>query len=106
MKRPTSIDIFACRWEIRWEDKAVEIATDAWGVCVYDRQTIIMSSQMKPHFEADIFLHELIHAVCKSMGMGDRFSEEECAQKLAIGLCTVWRNNPEVLKWWTQLMQS
>lgn len=106
MKRPTKIDIFNCRWEIRWVDQASDTATEAWGMCIYDQQVILMSTRMKPNFEADTFLHEVLHAVCKAMGMGERFSEEDAAKKLSSGLCLVWKQNPEVFKWWTQLVQS
>lgn len=48
--------------------------------------------------QAETLIHELLHAIWATRGLPNRMTEEACVSRLASGLATVIRDNPEL--WW------
>ena len=50
-------------------------------------------------------LHEVIHTINYGMGITSG-KEEQLTNRLANGLCAVWKDNPEAFKWWANLIKE
>ncbi len=48
---------------------------------------------------ADVIIHEAFHALAFSMNLNDDCCEEEFVTRLATGTATIFRDNPEFVKW-------
>lgn len=59
-----------------------------------------------PEQQADTLIHEVLHAIWASRSMPDRIGEEEAVTRLASGLATVLRDNPDLPLWLEQALQE
>lgn len=99
MKRPKTVKILNLDYVVDWRDDDWREQTESHGQHCYTRQTIRIQ-KASPQIEADVFLHEVLHAITDAMSLSDGASEEEFVSRTATGLATVWRDNPEAFKWW------
>jgi hypothetical protein len=91
-------------FKVKWLDRTTHNATEAYGFCCYDTQTIGISEGLAKDQMADVFLHEIIHALYFAMGLKEGSDEESVAHRVATGLCTVFKSNPKFFKWWSDLL--
>lgn len=75
---------------------------EAFGLCDFDNQLILLDESQSAESLQDTFLHEVIHAICFVLGL-DVENEESLVHKLATGICTVWNQNPKAWSWWSGL---
>ena len=67
------------------------------GQWVEDKQEILLIETLKDWPLKEVFLHELLHAIATVWNIKFK-KEEDSVCSLAIGLTTVFRDNPEILK--------
>jgi len=108
MTRPTRIRIGALDYEIRWKDTVDCALTESHGDCLSDEQIICVKAADKPDRMACTFGHEIAHAIhCHFYpGIHDGFNNEHLAHVCGEGLVMVWRDNPEVFRWWVSLVEG
>lgn len=90
-------------YKVKFVDETERIAAEADGWCDSTTQTIALFANLPKEAMADTFLHECIHAIGNTMGV-EWSREEHVAQRIATGLCTVWKSNPSVFRWWRSLL--
>ena len=103
MSRPKSVRILNLTYKIKDVDETERIAAEADGWCDFTTQTIALCTNLTDQAMADTFLHECIHAVGYAMGVEWK-REEIVAHRVATGLCMMWKDNPNVFKWWANLL--
>lgn len=71
------------------------------GLCDNNDLTIRIKKPLPPTMEAEVVLHEVLHAVFASMRIVPKKGEEHCVDLLAPGLLQVFRDNPGLLAYLT-----
>jgi hypothetical protein len=105
LDKPTSIKIGALDYAIEWQDGNWMAASERFGECSFTQQVIRINGTMPAHRVATTFLHEVTHAVLAHFGVHDeKQDDEDIATMIGTGLTMVWRDNPDVLKWWSSLI--
>lgn len=75
---------------------------EAVGLMWSDRSEIAVAPALEQGHALEVTIHEILHAVWKQMCAPehmDRALEESVVQRLGVGLATVFRDNPRLLKW-------
>lgn len=65
------------------------------GLYENDCQDILLSTSLKPQPKVQVLLHEIIHGIDNMYGLG---LTEEKTDLLAIGLTSLLKDNPEMIK--------
>ena len=99
---PSELNIVGLTYEVKWATME-EVGDDKLGWCDFTGLVITICENQPKSALANTFLHEVIHAVNYSMGIKS-MDEENLTNRLASGLCAVWRENPMAFKWWTTLI--
>lgn len=64
MKRLKSIDIKGQYWKIKYEpDIKDDDGNPCWGLCVYEKRTILIDSESGPRQQKKTLNHEALHAL-------------------------------------------
>ena len=100
--KPSELNIVGLTYEVKWATME-EVGDDKLGWCDFTGLVITICENQPKSALANTFLHEVIHAINYSMGI-KTMDEENLTNRLASGLCAVWRENPIAFKWWTTLM--
>lgn len=58
-----------------------------------NKNTIRVDETQPPYLEAEILIHEVLHAIWASRGLTPRITEEKAVTALATGLAEVFRDN-------------
>lgn len=66
-------------------------------------QTIRLRPGMTRQDLADTFIHEVLHAIHWQADLFDGNTEESFTLLTAHGLCLLWQDNPQAMKWWADL---
>ena len=80
------------------------IVSGAMGFCSVDAQLIAVAEDQANDAMQDTFLHEVMHALTAAFDLKEKDKEESFVRRLATGICTVWNDNPQALKWWRELV--
>ena len=109
MKAPIKLKIGPFIYEIRWFDRAEEDCRKIYGQISFDDQIIFIAREKKRQRVATTFLHEVIHAChyiygTKAEEAVDQIMEEDATNASANGLCACWRDNPDIWRWWQDLL--
>lgn len=88
MKRPERIRLLGKRWTVTYGQLP---AKDEMGECDLENQSITVKEGLKPEQEQSTLLHECIHAISDSLGLG---LTEKMVQGLETGLYDLNTNNP------------
>lgn len=83
-----------------------EAPPDRHGECQADTLTIRLTDYRPPRQVAGTLLHEILHAIWFTQSMPAEESEENAVTSLAMGLCGVIRDNPDVVEFITHCLQS
>ena len=102
-KKPTLIKVLGFQYSIKWVE--TYSAGDCLGWCDSSDLTITIVSKQPDTALANVFLHEVIHAINYSMNI-EGVDEEKLTNRLANGLCSVWYDNPQVWNWWSKLLKK
>jgi hypothetical protein len=86
-----SLRILGKNFQVKWEDN---VADDAIGMCETHRQIIRVEKGLPKETEEDTLLHEVIHAVDETLGLG--LSERQVIA-LASGLLAVYNDNQSII---------
>ncbi len=73
---------------------------EALGLYSYDDQRISIEESITPSRQAEVLLHEILHALYAYFDIskeGDK--EETVVSRLAEGLATVFKDNPALIKY-------
>ena len=68
-------------------------------------QRIRIRRGMAPQLLASVFIHEVIHAIYFNsylFGPDGGPDEETVVRHTTAGLCQLWQDNPEALRWWVK----
>ena len=87
MKRPERLKLLGKRWTVTYG----EMAKDDLGECDLEKQAITIKDGLKAEQEQSTLLHECIHAISDSLGLG--LSEKQ-VQGLETGLYDLNTGNP------------
>lgn len=64
----------------------------------HDRLGLIeINADQDPGQQADTLIHEIIHAIWTTRGWSPQMTEEQVCTRLASGLATVIRDNPDLM---------
>jgi hypothetical protein len=88
MKRPARLRLMGKRWSVTY----CQMPKDELGECDLERQAIKLKEAMKLEQEQSTLLHECIHAVSDSLGLG---LTERQVQGLETGLYDLNSSNPQ-----------
>ena len=80
------------------------ILSGAMGFCSVDAQLIAVAEDLVNDTIQDTFLHEVMHALTAAFDLKEKDKEESFVRRQATGICTVWNDNPQALKWWRELV--
>ena len=107
MKRPTEIQLGAINWEVHFEKMPESVLEDfgctsrqLLGLTRTQSLKIIIIPNLDPVVERITFLHELVHAMAHSFGLGfDTGKKEDVVDKIASAFYYFIKDNPETVKW-------
>mgnify|MGYP003656967002 CR=1 FL=1 len=102
-KRPSTVKVLGLLYTLKWVDSCS--GGDCLGWCDNNDLTITIVTQQPDTALANVFLHEVIHAINCSMNI-EGVDEEKLTNRLANGLCSVWVDNPQVWNWWSKLLKK
>ena len=88
MKRPEKLKLLGKKWSVSY--RPLE-AKDELGECDLEHQAIALKDGMKLEQEQSTLLHECIHAISDSLGLG---LTEKQVQGLETGLYDLNSSNP------------
>lgn len=81
-----------------WDKKEAE-ESRCYGMHSSRLQRIKVDSAASKERKKEVFLHEILHAVCDQWVCSDeKFNEEQVVSQFAMGLATVFKDNPELKK--------
>lgn len=82
-------------YTIRAMDKDVALDGPDMGYCHKTSAKIEVSPLIPAQLQAEILLHEVLHALWDTAGLPERASEEEAVSRLTRGFCALMRDNPD-----------
>jgi hypothetical protein len=59
----------------------------------------MLDSYASPQIEAQVFFHEMNHAIYEVMGIHVKDPEERVVDRFTTGLAMVMRDNPKLIQW-------
>lgn len=89
MKRPTKLRLLGKNWTIRYGSTKNK---DEMGECLSETQAITIKEGLKPEQERSTVLHECLHAIDFSLGLG---LTERQVMGLEAGLYDLCNSNPQ-----------
>lgn len=99
MKLPGSVKVGAWTYEIQEWTPNEGRAQDKYGMTVHSLQRIQLDVNYGYQRTAATLLHEILHAIYRQWEIQEADKQEHTIELLESGLCTVWRDNPEVMRW-------
>lgn len=102
--KPSSLNIVGLTYDVKWQAMD-DIGGDKLGWCDFTSLTIYVADNQPRSAMCNTFLHEVIHAINYGMGITSG-KEEQLTNRLANGLCAVWKDNPDAFKWWANLIKD
>lgn len=104
--RPTKIKIGPFDYIIHWYDRKEEDQRGCYGYCDSNDMEIGLSERRSNKCIADTFMHEAVHALWCVLGLKNQETEENVAGRLGVGITMIARDNPEIFKWWLNLLKN
>lgn len=96
---PASVKVGWATYRIEKWNPREAVATNRYGETNHLSNTIRVDTSYGTQQAASTLLHEIMHAVCTLWARADQDEEERTVKVMQHGLCTVWRDNPEVMAW-------
>lgn len=104
MERPAKVKVPGFTYTVHYV-KGDDSGGDKLGWCDFGSLQIYITEGQPRDALANTFLHEIIHAVNYSMGISSG-DEEGLTNRLANGMCAVWKENPIAMRWWASLLKD
>jgi len=104
MPLPKEIKVLGLTYKIKFVPLE-DVGNDKLGWCDCTTLQLYIGEDQPKSALANTFLHEVIHAINYSMGIASG-DEENLTNRLANGLCAVWKENPDVFKWWAATVKE
>ena len=82
MEIPASVDVLGVPYRV----ERGGCDPDVNGLCSPARRVIAIREGLCPEQEAQVFLHELVHAILDQLSRTDEYEDEQLVQGIAIGL--------------------
>lgn len=101
---PKTVKIGPYRYTIEQMSPDAADLAGLYGCAIPGQSRILLAEGTSPEMLADTALHEIIHAINQSRGVGDGAKEEVFTSQASTGLCEFWQNNPEFVSWWEVLL--
>lgn len=92
-------------WTVEYVPAEEAESGEYYGVCLGSSLKIKVKENLLPRLQAEIVLHECIHAMRFSeaqRGSDDSMTEEEMATWLPVALAQLFNDNPEFADWWNE----
>jgi len=100
MKRPAHVRVGHLLYRVKVRSKKIYVrGKQANGYCHNQKQVIVLWSKLPLGFLADIFLHEVIHAMFCAYSWNNKLKEEDIATLLPGALLKFFMDNPEAIQW-------
>jgi len=93
--RPANLKILAKKWSVDYV-KSAPLEQDEMGICDLENQAIHVKEGLSPEQERSTLLHECIHAISDSLGLG---LTEKQVQGLESGLFDLNARNPKLFSY-------
>lgn len=107
MKRPSRVKVLGFNYKVLGMNAAQVMGYGAEGLHKCDELEICIADHLPQIRQVQVFLHEVLHAVCYSMGLrGESLDEETVVEKMSDGLIAVWRDNPYAFAWCNHHIQA
>lgn len=100
---PTRVRVGCYDYQLEIMQQADAETQREFGHTNFLSQKIRISPGMNAQRLANTFIHEVLHAINRHVGVNDESTEEECVTLGANGLCAFWQDNPEACLWWVKL---
>jgi len=88
---PPTLKIGASIWTVQLG--GYEVTDNNSGLCEAEKHLISIYSDLAPERCEQIFLHELLHAVCDTVGIEGKLPEEEFVNRITPTLHAVLKEN-------------
>jgi hypothetical protein len=76
------------------------------GLCDFEQSVIYVDELLTDDVKAEIFTHEVLHALHWEAGLTDESSEEAFTNLTAKSLCRFYQDNPGAHKWVLSLLKA
>ena len=96
---PESVKIGWTDYRIESWDHREAVGADRHGETSHTSSVIRVDQSYGARQTAATLLHEILHGVCRVWSIDREDSEESIVRKMEHGIATVWRDNPDVMKW-------
>lgn len=100
------VSILGRPYAVKWSDKK-SFTKHLYGECNHEKLTITIASKLHPAHEHEILIHEILHAIwdIQQINQPEPVAatlpdfEEGVVRSLAVGLSTVFMNNPTLVEY-------
>ncbi len=97
MNLPDKLKIISMDYRVKEMAQKEILATDNTGACDGNDIEIRVGLDFPDQVTAQVFLHEILHAISHEMCIQeDMKDEEKIVQKMSLALCAVMRDNPDL----------
>lgn len=110
MRPPNRVRIMAHDFSVVEHSSAAQGVSGALGYCDTDLLEIAIATDIPRTRIAEVFLHEILHAIWFSIGLeatkedDGAIKEERVITGLARGFQAFMRDNPEAMRWYQTLL--
>ena len=106
--RPDKVRIGAFDYKVIWEGLEFNRSANAVAQIDFSLFIIRIYKDAPPCAIACRFLHEVIHGIIwfQEQSCDGKINEEDCCNIGSYGIVDFWRSNPEVFKWWNELITT
>lgn len=87
------IELCGTKWFIKEDYPVDEEISD--GITNFDKQEVVVNSELHSHRKSLAVVHELLHVVCDSVGLDE---DEEIIRRLEHGVLQIVKGLPEEYK--------
>jgi len=92
-----SVKILNHTYAIHWSKSM--LPSGNYGLCEFETCAIHIAPDISASHQAETLLHEIIHAINHAFGNDDKTKEEQYTSTIAIGMCCIAADNPEIFQW-------
>lgn len=96
---PKNVKVGWCDYRVEVFDHREAVGRQRTGETSHTEGVIRVEMQFGTRQAASTMLHEIMHAVARLWFHEEERREEDVVQAFQHGICTVWRDNPEVFAW-------
>lgn len=96
---PPFVKVGYRRYKIVEWNPSQAVSADRYGECDHTMHEIRLTLMHGWTKAANTLLHEILHAVWAMQALHDKDEEERYVTSFANGLCSVWSDNPDVIRW-------